>query len=216
MNLDIFVKAALITGVLVLLSLVVGNYIEGSAYTKLNNELLKISEDNDAVLILQSFSDENDTKICGMLESQIDSMNGKIYSLRSELEAQKSTSILANYDMIRRGYFVANARLLSLTKQYASKCNGTDNIILFFYTSEKECPECYAQGRIIDDVRTKCKNLKVFSFPVDTDMTIIKSFMAYYNVSKSPSVVIDTPKKDTVLSEVTGSQDMLRQMVCRS
>jgi hypothetical protein len=214
MNLDIFLKAALITGVLVLLSLVVGNYIEGSAYSKLNNDLLKISEDNEAVLIMQSYAGENDSRICGMIEAQADSMNGKIYALRSDLEAQKSTSILANYDILRREYFVANARLLSLTKQYDRQCDGKDNIILFFYTSEKQCPECFAQGRIIDDVRARCKNVKVFSFPVDVDMTVIKSFMAYYNVTKAPSVVIDTPKRDVVLGEVTGADDMLRYFDC--
>jgi hypothetical protein len=215
MNLDIFVKAALITGVLVIVSLVVGNYVEGSAYSKLNNDLLKISEDNDAVLIMQSFAEENDTRICGMIASQTDSMNGKIYALRSELEAQKSTSILTSYDLIRRGYFLANARLLSLTKQYSQKCGGTDNILLFFYTSEKECPECYAQGRIIDDVRARCKNLQVFSFPVDVDMTIIRSFMAYYGVSGSPSVVIDAPgNNDVVFEEVTGADDLMKHLRC--
>jgi hypothetical protein len=216
MNLDIFVKAAFITGVLVLVSLVVGNYVEGTAYSKLNNDLLRVSEDNEAVLIMQSFAGENDTRICSMIESQADSMNGKIYSLRSELEAQKSTSILADYDSLRRAYFVANARLLSLTKQYGRQCGGKDDVMLFFYTSEKECPDCYAQGRIIDDVRSRCRNVKVFSFPVDVDMTIIKSFMAYYNVTGSPSVVIDTPKRDVVLGNVTGADEMMEYLDCGS
>lgn len=214
MNLDIFLKAALITGVLVLLSLIVGNYIESSTYSRLNNDLLKISEDNEAVLILQSFAADNDTRICSMIASQTDSMNGKIYSIRSDLEAQKDTSILANYDTLRGEYFVANARLLSLTKQYDRQCNGTDDILLFFYTSEKECPDCYAQGKILDDVRSKCSKLKVFSFPVDVDMTVIKSFMAYYNVTNSPSVVIDTPTQDIVLGNVTGSDSILKYLNC--
>jgi hypothetical protein len=216
MNTDIFLKAALITGVLVLISIVVGNYIENAAYSKLNSDLLKISEDNEAVLIMQSFAGDNDTQVCGMIESQTDSMNGKIYNLRSELEAQKSTSILTNYDLIRREYFLANARLLSLTKLYARQCGGKDNVLLFFYTSEKECPECFAQGRIIDDVRARCGNLKVFSFPEDVDMSVIKSFMAYYKVSSSPSVVVDNSKFDVVLENVTGADDILRMLDCRN
>lgn len=214
MNLDIFLKAALITGVLVLISLIIGNYIEGVAYSKLNNELLSISEENEAILIMQSFAAENDSRICAMINQQSDSMNGQIYNLRSDLEAQQSTSILTDYDVLRGTYFVANARLLSLTKDYDRNCNGTDNIILFFYTSEKECPECYAQGRILDDVRASCPNAKVFSFPTDVDMTMIKSFMAYYNVSASPSVVVDTPDRDTVLANVTSAKDIMALMNC--
>ncbi len=214
MNLDIFLKAALITGVLVLVSLIVGSYIEGAAYSKLNNDLLKISEDNEAVLIMQSFEGDNSTQICSMIASQTDSMNGKIYNLRSDLEAQNSMSILTDYDLIRSEYFLANARLLSLTKMYDRQCGGSDNIALFFYTSEKECPDCYAQGRILDQVRASCKNAQVFSFPVDVDMSVIKSFMAYYNVSKSPSVVIDTPSNDIVLSNVTSADDIMRLMNC--
>ncbi len=214
MNLDIFVKAALITGVLVLVSIIVGSYIEGAAYSKLNNDLLKINEDNEAVLILQSFAGDNSTQACNMIASQTDAMNGQIYNLRSDLEADNSMSILTNYDMIRSEYFLANARLLSLTKMYDRQCGGKDNIVLFFYTSEKECPDCYAQGRILDQARISCNNTQVFSFPVDVDMSVIKSFMAYYNVSKSPSVVIDTPTNDIVLSNVTSADDIMRLMKC--
>lgn len=214
-RMDIFVKAGLITAVLLVLSLIVGNYIEGMAYSKMNDALLKIRENNEAMLIMQSYTDGNDTRLCSMMEQQIDSVNGEIYLLRGELEAQKSTSVLKSYDMIRREYFLSNARLLSLTKQYAKKCGGDDNVLLFFYTSEKVCPECYAQGRIIDDVRARCKNINVFSFPVDVDMPIIKSFMAYYNVQKSPSVVIDTQMQDIVLDKVTGSNDIIAMLDCK-
>jgi hypothetical protein len=214
-RMDIFVKAGLITAVLLVLSLVVGNYVEGMAYSKMNDALLKINENNEAVLIMQSYSEENDTRVCSMFEQQIDTINGDIYALRSELETQKSTSVLKSYDMIRREYFLSNARLLSFTKQYTKKCGSDANIILFFYTSEKVCPECYAQGRIIDEVRSRCNNTKVFSFPVDVDMPIIKSFMAYYGVDKSPSVVIDTQKQDIVLDKVTGADEIVAMMNCK-
>ena len=213
---DIFIKAGLITAVLLALSFVVGSYVEGMAYSKMNNALLKINEDNEAVLIMQSYAEENDTRICDMMKQHIDAINGEIYILRDEMEMQKSTSVLENYENVRRQYFLSNARLLSFTKQFMKKCGNEETIILFFYTSEKECPECYAQGRILDEVRRRCTNVKVFSFPVDVDMSVIKSFMAYYGVKSSPSIVIDTKgQQDIVLDKVTGADEIVARSGCK-
>ncbi|GEM_PF-1142048 len=216
-NSSIFIKAGIITIILLILSLIVGGYVENMAYSKISGELIKINEDQEAILILQSFADENDTsRVCNLLKSQMDSINGKIYILRSELEAQTSTSMIKDYDMIRREYFIANARLLSLTKQHAKKCGGNDEIILFFYTSEKQCPECHAQGRIIDEVRQRCANVRVFSFPTDVDMLILKSFMAYYGMVQSPSVVIDRVGRYEVFNGPASAEDIITKINCVS
>lgn len=211
---DVFVKAALVTLILLIASITVGNYIEGSTYNKLDKELLKMNENSEAILILQSFSDAEDTKVCNMIKSQIDIINSDIYNFRSELEREKSTSILVNYDVIKRKYFLANARLLALTKQYNSKCNGTDDIILFFYISEKECPQCYVQGKTLDEVRNTCKDAKIFSFPIDANMQIIKTFMAYYDISNAPSIVIDRQGSDVVYEGLTDSSTIINNIGC--
>ncbi|MCX8200433.1 MAG: hypothetical protein N3G76_03105 [Candidatus Micrarchaeota archaeon] len=211
---DIFIKAGIITAVLLVTSLLVGNYVEGMAYTKMSDALLKINENSEAIFIMQAYLQENDTRACRMLEQQIDTINADIYSLRGQVEAQKSTSVLKDYNSIRREYFLSNARLLSLTKQYLKLCNSNDKIVLFFYSAEKECPECYAQGRILDDVRVRCSNIKVFSFPTDVDMPMIKSFMAFYGVSKPPSVVVDLQGQDVVLEKVSSANEIIAIAGC--
>ncbi|MGB9635193.1 MAG: hypothetical protein ACP5H8_02080 [Candidatus Micrarchaeia archaeon] len=212
---DIFIKGAIITAVLLLFSIIVGNYVEGMAYVRMDDALIRINENNEAVFIIQSYADENDTRLCDMIKQQINSINSNIYTLREEVEAQKVTSVLNNYDTLRRKYFLSNARLLAFTKQYIKRCGADDQIILFFYTSEKECPECYAQGRILDEVRNRCNNIKVFSFPVDVDMPIIKSFMAFYGVEKSPSLVIDMQGQDIVFDKVTSANDIIKATGCK-
>ncbi len=213
---NVFVKAALITAILLLISITIGSYIEGSAYSKFDKEILRMNENSEAILIMQSFSSSNDPKICSMISSQIDAINSDIYSFRSELEREKSTSILMNYDAIKRRYFIANARLLALTKQYNNKCNGTDDIILFFYISEKDCPECYVQGKALDDVRNACKNAKIFSFPIDADMQIIKSFMAYYGIEHAPAIIIDKEnEKDIAYRDLVSAPAIMNNLNCK-
>ncbi|MEM3363891.1 MAG: hypothetical protein QXS93_00055 [Candidatus Micrarchaeia archaeon] len=213
-KLDIFIKAGLITIVLLVTSLIIGNYVEGITYTKMNNALLRLNENSEATLILQTYLEENDSRACRMLEQQIKTINSDIYLLRDELEAQKSTSILKNYDSVRREYFIANARLLSLTKQYIKKCSTNDKIVLFFYISEKECPECYAQGRILDEVRQRCDRIRVFSFPIDVDMPIIKSFMAFYDISKAPAIIVDTQKDNVIFDNVVSANEIIAVSGC--
>ena len=178
-----------------------------------------MNENSEVMLMLQSFSDHNNCskKLCNIIKEQIDLINNEIYSFRSELEREDSASILNNYETIRRKYFMANARLLLLTKQYNRKCSGSEEIILFFYESEKDCPECYAQGKMIDEVRESCSNVKVFSFPIDVDMAIIRSFMAYYGIESAPSVVIDSAGgEEKLFNNVVGPEEIEKHIECRA
>lgn len=201
----IFLISAIVAIALFALSMYVGYSIENDAYNKMNDKLSEMQEATENAMLFSMFLETHTDRsaLCGTIKEQLDIAAQDTYNIYGSLEESKSVSIFKEYEQLRRRYFLANMRFYLMLKEYQLQCDDTAlKPILFFYSTYNECPECVAQGKILDSVRYECDNARVYAFPADAgDIPMISAFKSYYKVDKTPTLVIGEDKIVTLLGK---------------
>ncbi|HII38884.1 TPA: hypothetical protein HA318_02685 [Candidatus Micrarchaeota archaeon] len=212
---DIYLKAALVAIALFAISLSVGYYVEAQNYSALENKLSDIEDSTQTAMLVNLFMQTHDsTSMCPALESELNDVEAETYAVYSQLEQNKGANILTNYDALRKKYFLMNVRFYLMLRAYKQSCANTAlKPILFFYDSQNDCPSCVAQGKVLDSLRQKCENYKVYAFPNDVpDIRMIKAFKTNYHITTAPSLVIN----DETLNGLQSEQQILSKAACQA
>jgi glutaredoxin len=202
---NILAKAAIITILLFAVSIFVGYQIESNSYANTEARLSEMEQGmENSILFTMFLQTHHDASVCNVLHDQLDETAQHAYNLYGEMEESGSTSIFfPGYGDLREKYFLANMRFYLMLREYSQACNDTSvTPILFFYSAYNDCPACVAQGRVLDQVRADCPNVRVYAFPADVEeISMIKTFKSYYRITSTPVLVIDDQKYGTLLTK---------------
>ena len=157
----IYLLAGIITLALFVLSLYVGYTIETKSYNKLYDQLLTNSINSESYDLIKEYNDvrgtETPEETCTMFRNLLDAQSMDAASLYEEVYKQETGIIITDkgrYDIMRKQYLLANFKLYLSYLEYKKQCNDNETeLVLFFYTAEKECPYCITQGRVLDSIR---------------------------------------------------------------
>lgn len=211
---DVIGKAALLTALLFLASMYAGYHIESGKYAEAEARIAEMEAGiENSILFSMFLRTHSDSSVCGALKSQLDETAQHTYDLYGELEQSGSTSVFRNYDQLRKKYFLANMRFYLMLREYQQSCNDTElEPILFFYSAYNDCPQCVAQGRVLDSVRYECPGVRVYAFPADAEgIGMIGIFKSYYGIEETPSMVI----RDRTYSGLAGKDEIKSLAGCR-
>ncbi len=204
-NKGIFMKAAVATLALFAISLFVGYTIESGNYSHTEARINELDSGlENSLLFLMFLQTHNQTaSMCNVLQSQMDDSAQRAYSLYGILEQGQATDIFISYDELRNKYFLANMQFYLMLREYMQTCGNTNlKPVLFFYSAYNSCPACVAQGQVLDAVRADCSNARVYAFPADAqNITMIKYFTQYYQVSQTPALVINDQPYSSLMSK---------------
>lgn len=162
-------------------------------------------------LLAQSFGSDNN--YCGAMHQRISSQLGKNFSILSQIETTGRELLLSDILPLKKKYFLSNAELYYYLKQSKQVCSPNDVLALYFYFDGKQCPDCYVQGKILDSIRAKCSNFKVFSFPIDIDLGTTNFFKTMFGINNAPTIVINDK---TVLSGLQSESQIMQNFQCES
>ncbi|MBN2127773.1 MAG: hypothetical protein JW703_05325 [Candidatus Diapherotrites archaeon] len=201
---NLYLKAAIITLFIFLIGMFLVQQMDlmrfNSLQDKVESEVMEVNETKLLFLFTQIFDDAS-PEMCLLLEKRIDLQAEKTYSMVLELEESKNNSLLINYDLLKKKYFLKNAELFLYLKQAEKLCTETKTKpILYFYPDKSDCPDCFVQAKILDKIRDEC-NARIFAFPTDLDIEIISLIKAEYNVNEAPSLVVNNESFDGIQSE---------------
>ncbi len=161
------------------------------------------------VLLAQGFGP--DTNYCGAMHQRISAQLGRNFSILSQLETTDKELLLSDVLQLKKKYFLSNAELYYYMKQSKLVCSQKDVLALYFYFDEKQCPDCYVQGKILDSIRAKCSNFKVFSFPIDVDLGTTNFFKAMFGINSAPTIVLDDK---TILTGLQSEAQIMQNFEC--
>jgi hypothetical protein len=213
---NLYLKAAILTLFIFLFGLFIVQQMDSARFNELQNqvdsEVMELSSTKLSFLFLQVFEDElENTELCSVIEERIDFQAQKTFELVQELENSNKNSLLANYELLKKKYFLKNAELFLYFKQAEKTCGKTSLIpILYFYPDSVECPDCKVQGAILDKVRDECGTVRVFAFPTDLGVEIISLLKSKYSISEEPSIVIN----DKTYSGLQTEQKIKQEIQC--
>ena len=194
-----YVKAALITAAVLLFGFFVIGQLDAMRASELKTSVdnLLLQSETERLLFLYAQTMDNSTvALCTYLSDSTKAKEDTAFALSQKIQAYESGNLLSgDYDQIRNQYYLANAGLyldLMGAEKYCQTANYTT--VLFFYRINPDCPECRAQGSVLDSMRADHPSMRVFAFPLDTDNPVVRALAQRHGISDAPSLVIDDEK----------------------
>ncbi|MCH8519472.1 MAG: hypothetical protein LAT82_01830 [Nanoarchaeota archaeon] len=196
------ITVLIIATIIFLLGILVGAQVEQFRLEKLEREFReqsRISDEMQAEIEYINYlldSQRNNGYSCQLLvNSYLDSIK-RLDDIVFSLERYESSAItrLEDYSLIKENYFNLQTRYYILGNRVNSLCPNSFDTILYFYTNEKDCPECEDQGLFLDHIKRKHQNnVMIFSFDIQSSVTIV-SMLSNNNQVKSyevPTLIIN-------------------------
>tara|TARA_Y100000310_G_scaffold295904_1_gene327701 strand:- start:11029 stop:11727 length:699 start_codon:yes stop_codon:yes gene_type:complete len=158
---------------------------------------------------LNTFSDQNCDAVNKALEENIN----RLEQTRSKLESYIAQSITNEDDFLltKREYMLSEIRYWLLTLQTKEQCNSDVVSLLYFYSDEEECEDCYLQGTVLTFLKSKFKD-RLFIFSLDSDFErepMLGIFKENYQVTSVPTIIIKDKKLEGFVDK-----DVLGELIC--
>ena len=93
----------------------------------------------------------------------------------------------------KKFYTLVELEHLDFILEYNEQCNATFNTIMFFYSNKPgNSGNSEETGRLLDSVYSKYSDsVRIYSFDVNLDSTIIEKLKLKYNITEAPTIVIN-------------------------
>ena len=112
---------------------------------------------------------------------------------------------------LKKIYSILEIKDYLLMKKISKRCGLKDIFVLYFYTTAENCTECIKQGYILDSLRNKYPEVRVYSFDYNLiDLSAIKAMTTIYKIKDTelPALVLEGTVK-TGLQELEAVEKYL-------
>jgi len=191
-----YLKAGLITAALTLLGFFFISQIDAMRANEIRNGVDDMAFQSDTERMLSMYAqvmENSSDKLCEYAASSEEIRASQAYSLLEKINYyEKGNVVNSDYERIKNRYYLSNALLYLNMRAQEKYCGDIPyTTMLFFYRVKTDCPECRAQGGVLDSLRAKHPELRVFAFPSDSGLEFIDAFIKRHGISKTPTLVIN-------------------------
>lgn len=177
-----YVIVLLITVGLFVTAIALSNYFSDK---KINQ--IKSIQDKIAVDILSS-----ETQFSLLQELSCKDVNSSILSQELANLADKiiySEKNIGNNDEIialKKYYSLLEIKDYLLMQKVSDRCGIKSVFVLYFYGNEDTCKDCVKQSYVLDTLRAKYPEFRVYSFDYNLDLSALKALISIYKVPDAP------------------------------
>lgn len=201
-----YIKAAVVTLLLAALGFLVISQIDAARAREVQSSidgLLFDSESSRLLFLYAQTVGTDDPEFCGYLNETMAAQVSRTNEFAGKITEYERASLFSQeYESIKRRYYVSNAELYMYVYAAGKYCGQQPVLpVLFFYRVKGNCPECLAQGAVLDGIVRGCGGIRVFAFPIDTDHAFINVLAAKHDVKTAPAIVFPDGSKREGLSD---------------
>ncbi len=140
------------------------------------------SETQFALLEELSCQDVDDS----ILSQEIADLANKISYSEQNVGNQEEVQLL------KKQYSILQVKDFLLSKRIRERCGERTNTIFYFYGSQETCTECVKQSYVLDAIRAKYPEVRVYSFDYNLDLSTIKALTSIYKIQNTlPGLVVN-------------------------
>ena len=137
-------------------------------------------------------------------------LTDELYNIATRLDHMENLLGEDNKDVLhlKNYYSTLQIKHWLLMKKIKTDCNQNTTMILYFYDTKENCPDCEQQGFILTYLRKKFPEIYIYAFNINLDNAAIKTIKTLYEINTTPSVLIDGHKmeqlrtKDEILEKI--------------
>lgn len=212
---DKYIIAGAITIGIFLLGLFLGLAIEGKRVNYIESASKRQNLDFSSLQLQYAFIDQlSQEKNCLAVQKTFEQNINNLESTRIRLENfDRDAKLNKNeFDLLKNEYVLAQIRYWLLAERTKKLCGADIASILYFFSDEKECPDCEKQAFVLTYLKKKFKDkLLIFSFDSKFESEpMISLLKKTYDVSDYPTIVLEGKTrsgftdKDEILKEICG------------
>jgi hypothetical protein len=209
-----YLAAAVITAVIFLLGMFVGFTVEGKRVNVMQDMYVEQQVKFASSQLQYSYVSGDGALNCPALYTIFYSNIKDLDLARIRLEnfRQDSKINTASFDLLKREYTLEELRYWMLADQARKVCGQDIVRVLYFYSTDQECPTCSEQGFVLDYLKKLFGDrLLIFALDSQLDEPMVGVLMKQYNVTSYPGIVIEREQssngfvaKDALLAHVCG------------
>ena len=188
----IYAAAFVISLAIFVIGIYIGMQIDQASVRSISDDVANISEKVASVQLLL-LAEGNSSSFCPIYTEQLDSIDADVERIGYKLSYLEDEKRIYDPEL-KKKYFVVEAESYLLSRKVNSLC-GDDSALLIHFYSNSGCEQCREQGAEVlkarDALAGEGIDLKLFSFDGELGSPVAESFMAQYNVTAFPSVVIN-------------------------
>ncbi len=175
------------------------------------------TESDETRLLLyygQLFGSQDPKALCQAIEYSQKKNLDKGYALVNTLRTFEKANLLAQYEQVRRQYYINNAELWLQTTAARANCGSANGTLALFFTDTlTTCSDCLVQGEVLDQLRSTCPNLQVITLASDLGIGPIEVAKKQFSVTRAPAIVIDNNR---TLQGVKTRDQLAKELGCSS
>lgn len=194
-----YVFAAVITVIIFMSGILFSNLMDNQRYSSLQAEFREDQVQLESRQLQVDYLRSSEVQSCEVLQeglrSVIEGYNKRLDQVRG---FQKRTLLQTErFSDIKHKFVLSGIRYWMFAEDLRSRCGYEANTVLFF-TKElyvEECEECENMGKELSKLKEKYDGkILIFSVPSTLDDGSIEILEKQFNVTKTPSVVINSNK----------------------
>ncbi|MBU0627951.1 MAG: hypothetical protein KKC75_02085 [Nanoarchaeota archaeon] len=190
-----YILAAVITIGIFMFGLLLGLVIEGKRIAYIESVSKYENMEYNSLQLQYAFVDQlSKEDNCDAVSKTFEDNIKNLESTRKRLEGfDKNTQLNKDeFNLLKRDYVLAQVRYWLLARRTKDICKNQIATILYFYSNDKECPNCANQAFVLDYLKKLFKDkLLIFSFDAQQeDEPMIPIFRHTYNITEYPALVI--------------------------
>lgn len=208
-SVPLYAGAFLISLMVFLIGVYVGSLLDNSSLEDISGDLSRMSQRVSSVQLLL-LMEGNSSSFCPVYASELSSIDMEMEIMGhklSFLEEEKGVTDVA----LKKQYFTVEAESYLLSKKVQELC-GDDDVLLMYFYSNTQCPDCTQQGYDIlaarDDLKEENISVKIYSYDGTLGSPVVDAFRHRYVITTYPSLVINSK---TYLG--SWSMDELKDMI---
>lgn len=192
--------------VVFIIGVFVGSAWKGAGSSSVDRMIKQSELDAESFLIEQELFESFDID-CGLAETRLADLSDGLWKLGKVLAVDNAVKNLGedNFNFLKRKFHLMQVRTYLLYKEFLSKCDTDQNVILYYYGSNQDS---VGQGSILDSLVQEF-GLKVFAveFGYSDDLLFLEQ---YYDISQTPALIINYDHK---LEGLSTREDILPYVV---
>ncbi|MBI2546259.1 hypothetical protein HYV81_03705 [Candidatus Woesearchaeota archaeon] len=186
-----YIAAFATTTLIFLIGLLIGSYITNIKLQKLDQLEQDLRIDTLAVEIEYLLISENP---CTGINTRF--MTDQLYNVGTRLDFMESN--LGEGDQrvqaLKSYYSLLEMRHWLFIRKTVEECESDVVPILYFYSNQGDCPSCEEQGWVLNYIRQKYPQTRVYSFDLNINNSALAALRDIYEVQQAPAIIINNEK----------------------
>ncbi|MDO8460456.1 MAG: hypothetical protein Q7S74_05070 [Nanoarchaeota archaeon] len=195
-NLNIFMMAVVLAALLFLSGILVGDYLAYKKLDEIKTSQKVIGSLFDLFILKTANINKQNVSYCDLKWEDVWKEKVEIGEILSRLETRlgkNDEKVMEQKDT----YNKIQIKILNITEETKAHCDYNWNIILFFYTNNKNDPRgdyqlSEQQGYVLDTIyNVHNEKVRIFTFDMSSKNNITDYLTGTYNISSLPHLVIN-------------------------